>query len=314
MHAIVFAERKGHELLPLTNRTAVPLLPILGKPLIVHTLEDLANANVRSAIVVLGSEDKQTKKVLGNGTTSGLHLSYATARPGETPGHIARRLGAELPEKLLAVRGDVLRGQCTKSFLAAAGSVLATQVVATTGGRSASLCLCRQQDLHLDVLDWPQQTPLPADANWRCIELGRIGYSTLDSITSYYLAHLDGMERRFKDIELPTSAMMQDQCLTSGIAIIGKGVEIAADATLHGPLVLGDGVTIGEGVFMHSCIVMPGTHIPDGQSIRNAIINSDMAIGMDGKIIYRSPDRQAGKQNAVEMTNVRTRPQKAKAV
>lgn len=314
MHAIVFADRRGHELLPLTNRIVVPLLPVLGKPLIVHTLEDLADANVKSAMVVLGPEDKQTKEVLGNGAKLGLQLTYATAQHGETPGDIARRFGADLPEKLLAVRGDVLRGQSTKSFLAAAASVLSTQVVATIAGRSAGLCLCRQQDLHLDVLDWPQQTPVPADANWRCVELGRVGYSTLDSVTGYYLAHLDGIERRFKNIQLPSSAMIQDQCLASGVAIIGENVEIDADATLHGPLVLGNDVSISAGVFMHSCIVMPGTHIPDGQSIRNAIINSDMAIGMDGKIIYRSPDRQAGKQNAVEITNVRTRPQKAKAV
>ncbi len=313
MYAIVFADRNGHELLPLTSRVPIPMLPVLGKPLIVHTLEDLADANVRSVLLVLTADDRQTENALGNGTAWGLRLTCTSSRAGDTPGDVARRFAADLPDKLLALRGDVLRGRLTRTFLNAAANVLATQVIATTGGRSVGLCLCRQRDLQLDTLAWPMPVREPKDSGWRSIELGRAGYSALDSATAFYLAHLDGIERRFGDLAVHPAAVSQHRHLASGIALIGDHCKIAPDATLHGPLAIGDNVTIGKGVFMHSCVVMPGTHIPDGLSIRNAIVNSDMAMGMDGKEIFRSPDRQARRRKAEQITNVRTRPQKAEA-
>ncbi len=312
MHAIVFANRSGHELSPLTNRVSVPMLTVLGKPLIVHTLEDLADANVQSALVIVGPNDQQTESALGNGSTWGLQLTYAVARPGDTSGDIARRYAVELPEKLLALRGDVLRGRITRTFLRAAANVLATQVVATIGGRSAGLYLCRQRDLQLDVLNWPLHIQESPDTDWRSIELGRAGYSALDSVTAFYLAHIDGIEHRFRGIASRSGTVKQNQHLASGDALIGARCNIARDATLHGPLIIGDDVTVGKGVFMYSCVVMPGTHIPDGLSIQNAIINSDMAIGIDGRVIHRTLDRQAGRHQAAQTANVSVRPQKAK--
>ena len=39
MDVIIFADRKGQELLPLTDQTCVALLPLAGKLILEHTLE-----------------------------------------------------------------------------------------------------------------------------------------------------------------------------------------------------------------------------------------------------------------------------------
>ena len=49
--AFVFADRLGDGLRSLTDSTCVALLPIAGKPLIQYTLEDLAMAGIREAVV-----------------------------------------------------------------------------------------------------------------------------------------------------------------------------------------------------------------------------------------------------------------------
>ena len=48
MRALVFADRLGSRLEPLTEKLAVPLLPVAGKELLVYTIEDLVGAEARS--------------------------------------------------------------------------------------------------------------------------------------------------------------------------------------------------------------------------------------------------------------------------
>ncbi|MFO1424556.1 MAG: hypothetical protein U1F70_13075 [Candidatus Competibacteraceae bacterium] len=49
MQALIFADRLGRELEPLTERTCVALLPVVGKRVLEHTLEALVAAGVREA-------------------------------------------------------------------------------------------------------------------------------------------------------------------------------------------------------------------------------------------------------------------------
>ena len=53
MHALIFADRIGQELEPLNERTCVALLPVVGKPVLEHTLEALVAAGVREAVIAL---------------------------------------------------------------------------------------------------------------------------------------------------------------------------------------------------------------------------------------------------------------------
>ena len=47
MHALVFADRLGSELEPLTEKLSVPMLPVVGKELLIYTIEELAEAGIR---------------------------------------------------------------------------------------------------------------------------------------------------------------------------------------------------------------------------------------------------------------------------
>ena len=72
MDVIVLADRKGHELLPLTDNTCVPLLPLAGKAVLAHTLEALIEAGFRQVHIVLSPYAEQVKEVFGNGERWGL--------------------------------------------------------------------------------------------------------------------------------------------------------------------------------------------------------------------------------------------------
>ena len=92
MQALLFADRPGQALLPLTERTCAALLPVVGKPLVVFALEDLAFARIREALVVVSPHADLVERELGDGARWGMRLEYVLARQGESPAHVVRKL------------------------------------------------------------------------------------------------------------------------------------------------------------------------------------------------------------------------------
>ena len=94
MKAIVLAAGYGNRLRPLTDHTPKPLVPIGGKPLIVHHLEKLAAAGFKEVVINLGHLGSKIPEALGNGSTWGLSISYSDEGPEplETGGGLAKAL------------------------------------------------------------------------------------------------------------------------------------------------------------------------------------------------------------------------------
>jgi dTDP-glucose pyrophosphorylase len=70
-HATLCADRLGAELLPLTERTCVGLLPVAGKPMIEHALEALAREGIRQVLVVVSPFADEVQRIIGEGTRCG---------------------------------------------------------------------------------------------------------------------------------------------------------------------------------------------------------------------------------------------------
>ena len=65
MQVLIFADRLGQELQPLTERTAVALLPVVGKPVLEHALEMVAAAGLREALVAISPQAEALRAALG---------------------------------------------------------------------------------------------------------------------------------------------------------------------------------------------------------------------------------------------------------
>ena len=117
MDVILFADRKGQELLPLTDETCVPLLPLAGKMVLEHTLEALVDADLRQAHIILSPYAEQVKEVLGNGERWGMRLTYSTSRGEESPMQELTRLQQPPVPPFLILRGDIIRSGQFKVFL-----------------------------------------------------------------------------------------------------------------------------------------------------------------------------------------------------
>jgi dTDP-glucose pyrophosphorylase len=109
LSAVIMAGGFGTRLLPLTERTPKPMLPVGGRPLLERTIGQMKGAGIRRVVVSTHFQAEQITRHLGDGAAHGVAISYLSEdRPLGTAG--ALRLLGEVTEPLLVINGDILTG------------------------------------------------------------------------------------------------------------------------------------------------------------------------------------------------------------
>lgn len=108
-HALIFAAGLGERMLPLTDHTPKPLLPVGGKPLIEWHLEKLAAAGVHYVVINTSHLADQFPDTLGDGSRWGLRIRYAYEGPTplETGGGMLNALPLLGSEPFIAISADI---------------------------------------------------------------------------------------------------------------------------------------------------------------------------------------------------------------
>lgn len=168
MKAMILAAGLGTRMRPLTDHCPKPLLPVAGKPLIVHHLERLAAAGFHDVVINVSYRAQQIIDALGDGTRYGVSLTFSVE---ETPLETAGGLRQALPElgnaPFLLLNGDVWTDFPLERLSSASGDL------GLADGDLASLVMVdtadfhRRGDFHLDA-----QGRLHADGEPRLIYAG----------------------------------------------------------------------------------------------------------------------------------------------
>ncbi|MCE8033505.1 MAG: nucleotidyltransferase family protein [Halomonas sp.] len=108
MKAMILAAGLGKRMRPLTDHCPKPLLPVAGKPLIVHHLERLAASGIREVVINVSYRAEQIIEALGDGNAHGVDIAWSReASPLETGGGIRQALSLLGEAPFLLVNGDV---------------------------------------------------------------------------------------------------------------------------------------------------------------------------------------------------------------
>jgi len=108
MKAMILAAGRGERMRPLTDRTPKPLLPLGGKPMIVHLIEQLRDAGIRELVVNHAHLGAQIEETLNDGSAWGVEIRYsAEGQALETAGGIAKALPLLGSEPFIVANGDI---------------------------------------------------------------------------------------------------------------------------------------------------------------------------------------------------------------
>ncbi|MEJ2396347.1 MAG: sugar phosphate nucleotidyltransferase, partial [Candidatus Thiodiazotropha sp.] len=77
MKAMILAAGRGERMRPLTDTQPKPLLPVAGKPLIVHHIERLAQAGIRQLVINHAHLGEMIEARLGDGSEWGVEIRYS---------------------------------------------------------------------------------------------------------------------------------------------------------------------------------------------------------------------------------------------
>lgn len=128
--AMILAAGRGERMRPLTDHTPKPLLPVAGKPLIVHHIERLAAAGFRQLVINHAHLGEQIVAALGDGAAFGVQIRYSAEAPAalETGGGIFQALPLLGAAPFLVINGDIWT-DCDLSTLALNADDLAQLVL-----------------------------------------------------------------------------------------------------------------------------------------------------------------------------------------
>lgn len=108
MKAMILAAGRGTRMAPLTDACPKPLLPLAGKPLIVHHIEKLVAAGITDIVINHAWLGEQIERALGDGSSFGCSIQYSgEVEALETAGGVYQALPLLGDEPFLLVNGDV---------------------------------------------------------------------------------------------------------------------------------------------------------------------------------------------------------------
>lgn len=116
MQAVIMAGGKGTRLASVTKNIPKPMVPIDGKPLLEHQIENLKKSGVDNVVLVVGYLGDVIRDYFGDGQKFGIRISYFTE---ETPLGTAGALAEieDLEENFILLFGDLFVNVDFKRFL-----------------------------------------------------------------------------------------------------------------------------------------------------------------------------------------------------
>lgn len=301
MRALVFADRQGLELSPLTETMPVALLPVVGKAVLIHGIEELVAAGIRDLTLVVSAHAEQIEAALGRGERWGANFRFVLSRGEEDPAEMWRRLSLGDQDPVLVLRGDVLRGAGIEKFLQLAQGLAGTSLVGVPADpRGAAILLRPGSDERpecLSMLRWSQ--PLACEG----LEGGRpweVALACLEDLRAYHQANLDGVAGRIPGLRIPgrtlalglslgRRAKVSPRSLKQGVAFVGANSRVHPQAELLGEVVISEDVVVDSAATIRDSLILPKTYVGELVEVSHAIVASNRLIRVDtGAIVHIS--------------------------
>jgi NDP-sugar pyrophosphorylase family protein len=269
--AVIGFTEKSSPLEPLWPSTHRALLPIAGKALIVHIVEQLVEAGVRHIRIAGSIQQFAVRKRLGDGSEWGVTIRYSD------------------------LHGDDLRMEC----LLASGQCLYMLGDVLNYGNLRKLVLRPDYDALEPDLQYN------AAGLWRLRDGRVFGYSlglggdelpyenSLVSVADYHDANLRATQGLLPRLNVPGTRIhgaaiadwktqIANNAFVGADVFVGKHSKIGSLARLERNCILSNGVIVDNGVRIENISVLPNCYVGRSMNLRDAVLGPDGVLGLDG--------------------------------
>ena len=251
MKALVLADRIGKELLPLTKKTCVALLPVAGKPVLEYAIESLINSGVSDITLVISADAENVEKIFGAGARWGVRFNYILTRGEEHPYDIIQRINNQ--DDYLVLRGDILSNE------------IISQTCNKDTPKSELDDFCWIKEKYINKLD----------------SLKSFHQTNLDVIAGKFDNLIIPGRELALGLKIGRKSQISPQSLKQGIAFVGSNCRVHPQAELLDQVVISDNVIIDRAATIESSVILPNTYIGEFVEIKNAIVWSNDLIRVD---------------------------------
>ncbi|MEM7081896.1 MAG: glycosyltransferase [Pseudomonadota bacterium] len=258
-------------LAPAWPSTHLALVPIGGKSLIVHTIEQLVSAGFRHVRVAGSARQWPVRSRLGDGAEWGIKVRYSDIH------------GADLCTQTLMEHGECLYLSADHLHVFDP-SIFEERPTFIKGDPS---------ERDNTAIYWSLESGSARRAN-----LGAMaGYQCrrpLESVQAYHEVNLEAVTGGIESLTLPGSEVENrvtvdwDSSISLDAAVgrdslIGKHCQIGAKVTLEERCVLGNGVVIGPNSHLRNVSVLPNTYVGANTRLKDAVIAPYGVFSLNGE-------------------------------
>ena len=299
---------------PLTANLPKPLLPVAGKPFLLHTIEALKANGITDIALLIGWQAKRIREYLGHGETLGVKITYAEQAERLGTAHAVGLAEGHVKGDFLAVNGDVvLTPNALSGLLAthrqAGGAVLGVArvedarpfgAIEVKDGKvvgieekpkapKSDLINAGVMVLPPEIFDLIRKTPKSPRGEFEVTD-------TLRMLADRGDLRAHTLEGEWVDVGRPWDLLRANEIYLAGLkgkvegevedgarlvgeVSVGKGTVIHPGAYVKGPTVIGEGAEIGP-----NCFIRPSTYIGNrckvgnGSEVKNTILMDDSHI------------------------------------
>jgi mannose-1-phosphate guanylyltransferase / phosphomannomutase len=320
MKGVIMAGGFGTRLKPLTINRPKPMVPVGNRPIMEHIVGLLRRHGITDLIAILYFQPEHITRHFGDGSQFGVRMRYVTADADYGTAGAVRYAGELIEgERILVISGDVLtdfdlraalqeheerRAEATIALTAvenplAFGIVIADQQTGRivrflekpTWGEVFSDTI----NTGIYILEPEAMERVPPLTNTDFSkdlfpQLLREGAGLYGHIAAGYwrdIGNIEEYRRANEDIlsgtarvELAGEARTEE----TGRVYVEPGVTVSDDVRLAGTVLLGQGVTVGDGALLEDVIVGPGTEIGRGAQLRNVVLWEGCRVGRGARL------------------------------
>lgn len=288
MKAVILAAGEGKRMRPLTYERPKVMLPIAGKPIIEHLLEEVKEAEIDDFIFVVGYHDEIIRNYFGEGERRGVNIEYVTQKTQLGTADALRMAEGLVEDKFVMLNGDTIvnaediRRVMTHSITIGVIEVRNPEdygVVETEGERIIKI----DEKMREPVSNLINAGVYFLDGRifeaLRKTEKSKRGeFELTDSLQLLIESGEDIFSKRIEhwvDVSYPWDLLTANELLIERMSAVNRG-EIEENVWIKGKVSIGEGTLIKSGSYIEgpvfigdNCVIGPNSYIRANTSVGN---------------------------------------------